>query len=274
MPGNYPDRGSRQALPDLVTPDHWSHARVLVVDDHCTYRWLLGSLLEKLGVPHQCCGDGQQALHALATERFDLVISDCRMPVMDGYAMTRRWRRHEQTLGCVPITILALTASVGPEEISRCMACGMDGWLTKPIGLTQLREVLHCWLPPPESVTTSHRRPSPFATRTSTFPSRASLIDAFGAWDVVEPILFSLIQEAHADLAVLIHAQASLDASMATQCLHRLVGSVAFLGQCGLEDVAVALINDVHLFGVARNQSGLDAFQQDVEQYLDYLAHL
>lgn len=274
MPGNYSERGSRQALPDPVTPHHWTRARVLVVDDHCTYRWLLGSLLEKLGVPHLCCGDGQQAIHALTAEHFDLVISDCRMPVMDGYAMTRQWRRREHVLGRPPVAILALTASLDLEDISRCVACGMNGWMTKPVGLVQLREVLCCWLPPPQSVANADRRPGLPAARTGTFPSRASLIEAFGSWDVVAPMLFSLIHEAHADLTVLIRAQASLDARLAAHCLHRLVGSVAFLGETTLEGGAVALINDLPVSGVARNQSALDTFRQDVEQYLDYLDHL
>ncbi|HCT08193.1 MAG TPA: response regulator, partial [Pseudomonas sp.] len=87
MPGHFSNRRSPTIAPE---------ARVLVVDDHCTYRLLLGSLLEKLAVAYQCCCDGQQALHALATEHFDLVISDCRMPVMDGYTLTRELRRREQ----------------------------------------------------------------------------------------------------------------------------------------------------------------------------------
>lgn len=120
---------------------------MLVVDDHYTYRLLLSSLLEKLGVAHLCCSDGQQALHALAAERFDLVISDCRMPVMDGYTMTRQLRLREQAEGRPPTVVLGLTGSLGPEEVRQCVACGMDGWLTKPIGFAQLREVLHCWLP-------------------------------------------------------------------------------------------------------------------------------
>lgn len=274
MPGNYPDRGSCQAVPDPVIPDHWAYARVLVVDDHCTYRWLLGSLLKKLGVPHQCCVDGQQALDALVAGHFDLVISDCRMPVLDGYAMTRQWRRREQALGSPPVTILALTASLGSEEIRQCMDCGMDGWLTKPVGLAQLREVLRCWLAPPRSgVTVYQRRDQPLAGP-KIFPSRSSLIDAFGSWDVVEPMLFCLIQEAHADLAVLIHAQAAEDASLATQCMHRLVGSISFLGETCLEAGAVALINDVHSSGVACNRSALDAFRKEVGQYLEYLGNL
>ena len=252
----------------------WPHARVLVVDDHGTYRLLMGSLLTKLGVAHHCCSDGQMALEVLNVERFDLVISDCRMPVMDGYAMTRELRRREKAAGRPSVTVLALTASLGPEDIRRCMACGMDGWLTKPIGFAQLREVLRYWLVPAQSVGNVGKRMDSPAVRRGTMPSRASLIEAFGTWDVVEPMLFSLIQEAHADLAVLAAAQATLDARQAAQCLHRLAGSVAFVGDTGLEGDAVALIHAVQACGVRLNQSGLDGYRQSIERYLDYLAQL
>lgn len=263
MPGYFPDRN----LPGVLR-----EARVLVVDDHYTYRLLLGSLLEKLGVAHHCCSDGRQALQALATEPFDLVISDCRMPVMDGYAMTRELRRREQTEGYPSITVLGLSASPAPEDIRECVACGMDGWLVKPIGFAQLHEVLRYWLPQYPAIT--GKRVSVASKGSNTLPGRASLIDVFGSWDIVEPMIFSLIREAHADLAVLNQAQASLDARMTTQCLHRLVGSVAFLGQTGLEASAVELIKCVHSTGVAKNRSAMDEFRRDVEWYLNYLTHI
>ncbi|WP_339539956.1 response regulator [Pseudomonas sp. RA_5y_Pfl1_P24] len=270
MPGNFPDLGA----PEDALANPWSRVRVLVVDDHCTYRLLLGSLLGKLGVAHQCCCNGEQALQALAIKRFDLVISDCRMPVMDGYTMTRELRQREHAEGRLPITVLGMTASLGPEETRLCVACGMDGWLPKPIGFAQLRDALRCWLPPPQCAAFAGTRTGSTVAHNSTFPSRASLIEAFGSWDVVEPMLFSLIQEAHADLAMLIHAQATLDARMAAQCLHRLVGSVAFLGETGLEGPTVALINSVHSTGMALNRTALDALRHEVARYLDYLSHL
>lgn len=265
MPGHFAHRD----MPDeLLSP------RVLVVDDHYTYRLLLGSLLEKLGVAYQCCSDGQQALNALAAARFDLVISDCRMPVMDGYAMTRELRCREQAAGSAPIIVLGLSGSLGPEEVRQCVACGMDGWMIKPIGFAQLREVLHRWLPTPEPSADGGESADISSVRTSLFPTRASLIDAFGSWDVVEPMLFSLVQEAYADLAALAHAQSELDAKLATQCLHRLVGSLAFLGETGLEPGAVALIRAVHASGMATNRSAMDELRHQVEWYLNYLADL
>lgn len=264
----FPDRACCEV------PSHWSCVRVLVVDDHCTYRWLLGSLLEQLGVAYRCCNDGQMALAAMEVERFDLVISDCLMPVLDGYAMTRELRRREQAQGLAPVIVLALTANLGAQDIRQCRACGMDGWLTKPIGFAQLREQLRYWLPPPKPFAKARKTAGARTVRNGAFPSRGNLIDTFGTWDVVESMLFSLIQEAHADLAVLHHAQATLDAGQAAQCLHRLVGSVAFLGETGLERDAVALIRVVQVCGVGGNLLALEEFRQDVERYLEYLAQL
>ncbi|KAF1028749.1 MAG: Sensory/regulatory protein RpfC [Pseudomonas sp.] len=254
--------------PATSLPYH--NARKLVVDDHRAYRLLMEALLAQLGLAHQACADGQQALELLASEPFDLVITDCRMPVMDGYAMTRQLRQREQAAGRATIPVLAYTATLGPDEIRHCMACGMNGWLTKPVGLAQLDEVLRDWLVPAAPhmprPRTCGRRPG--------LPSRASLIEAFGSWDVVEPMLFQLLQEAHEDLAVLAHACACLDASLTAQRLHRLVGSVAFLGTTGLEPRAVQLIARVNQLGVARNAWALEQFQQDVETYLQCLADL
>ncbi|MGY2681949.1 response regulator [Pseudomonas tolaasii] len=266
MPAHFPARGSSEPVADIDVPQ----VRVLVVDDHQTYRFLLGSLLERLGVAYQCCCNGQEALKRLSTECFDLMISDCRMPVMDGYALTRELRIREQVQGRPPMIVLGLTGGLGPEEIRQCVACGMDGWLIKPIGFAQLRDVLCYWLSSPKSSTSA----TPAALPGGTLPSRASLIAAFGTWEVVEPMLLSLVQEADADLAVLAHAQVTRDANMAAQRLHRLVGSVAFLGASGLEARAVDLIKRVRVNGVAMNTPALRMFCHDVERYLNYLTQI
>lgn len=272
MPGNLPGGGSRTALPADRLPSHWQHARVLVVDDHRTYRMLLGALLDKLGIANQAVGDGEAALEALATGVFDLVISDCRMPVMNGYAMTQHLRRREREAGTPHLPVIALTGRLAPDDVRRCLACGMDGWLIKPIGLAQLHELLLYWLakPPPRSGAEA-LSPAPAPVKR---PTRASLIATFGSWDVVEPLLFSLIQEAYEDLAGLAQAEAGLDATLTNQRLHRLVGSVAFLGATDLEPQAVCLIDRVSQAGVAGSAAALAVFRQDLERYLQYLSNL
>ncbi|MBV4451067.1 MULTISPECIES: response regulator [Pseudomonas] len=270
MPGNATGDDSSHSTAD--TPDSWQQARVLVIDDHALYRSFMGVLLDALGVRHAAFNDAPSALQALARERFDLVISDCRMPVMDGYAMTRELRRMERDAGLARVPVIALTGRVGPKEIRRCVECGMDGWLLKPIGLEQLRDVLCDWLPMPtpapgRGLNTSAPRPQGFATRDS-------LIATFGAWEVVEPLLYKLIQGAHEDLDGLLHARTGEDEKSTTQHLHRLVGSVAFLGATTLEQRAVRLIDRVHQTGVAANRTALERICQDIERYLEYLRTL
>ncbi|WP_338489712.1 response regulator [Pseudomonas trivialis] len=272
MPGKVPERSACQAEPGGAAPWHKSGTRILVVDDHRTYRMLLSALLERLGVAHQCCCDGRQALDAVAVQPFDMIITDCRMPVMDGYAMTRELRRRERVAGRPGCCVLALTASPGQLEIQHCLACGMDGCLVKPIGLVKLREVLRYWLSAPRG--RAHTLERPARSSGVRRPTRASLIILFGSWEMVQPLLSSLIQEAQRDLVILTQAMACLDAVLISQRLHRLMGSVAFLGDTGLECLAAHLIERVNQSGVSENAVALGDFFQDVELYLQYLSSL
>jgi len=267
MPGNEPRRHPPKVVHSVDSPAYWQQARVLVVDDHATYRLLVGSLLQVLGVSHETCGDGRMALQALASRHFDLVISDCRMPVMDGYAMTREWRRRERITGKPGIPIIAMTGRLGLKEVQRCLGCGMDGWLVKPIGLWQLRELLTEWLAP-APMHAAQVRVQPARRRREQLPSRASLTATFGSWAVVETMLASLAREAREDLAMLVQARISGDAVLTSQRLHRLAGSVAFLGATRLEQHAAVLIDRVQASGVEVNRQALELFHREVERYL------
>lgn len=274
MPGNDPGRHPRKAFPSTLLPSHWRKARVLVADDHASYRLLMGSLLRALGVSHEICNDGRMALQALALRHFDLVISDCRMPVMDGYALTRELRRSERAAGRPAIPVIAMTGRLGQEEIRRCLECGMDGWLLKPISLEQLRELLTEWLAPRALPATQRGHLQPLRRQRERLPSRARLVATFGSWAVVEAMLASLVHEAREDLAVLELARISGDATLTAQRLHRLAGSVAFLGATVLERHAAELIDCVQASGVTVNRQALAQFHLDVERYLQRLHQL
>ena len=257
-----------------AVPPHWQNVRVLLADDHRAYRLLIGAFLHTLGLAHEAVGDGRQALDALADRPFDLVISDCRMPVLDGYAMTRELRRREAQAGRVRIPVIALTACLGAEQVQRCMACGMDNWLVKPITLEQLRDVLRDSLPDPHRQAPLSARPTGSVLPRSRLPTRASLIATFGTWEVVEPLLFCMIQEAHDDLAALEHAGNTADAAVTAQLLHRLRGSIAFFGTTDLEPRTLQLIDQLCDAGVQVNRAALKRFHREVEGYLQYLANL
>lgn len=119
--------------------------RLLVVEDNEVNRQLISlQLVEMVDELVTAC-DGMEALARVTTESFDLIIMDCQMPNMDGFAATRAIRAHERDRKLRPTPIVALTANIMPGYRERCTQAGMDDFLTKPTKLTELHEVLFRW---------------------------------------------------------------------------------------------------------------------------------
>ncbi|MFJ4193500.1 transporter substrate-binding domain-containing protein [Pseudomonas sp. NPDC089534] len=113
---------------------------VLVVDDHPANRLLMCQQLEFLGHTFSVAEEGRSALEKWKEGRFDLVIADCNMPVMNGYELTRAIRQHERQTQRPPCTVLGFTANAQPEELQRCRLAGMDDCLFKPLSLSVLSQ--------------------------------------------------------------------------------------------------------------------------------------
>jgi len=120
-------------------------ARVLVAEDNSVNQRVVGRMLEKLGCVAHFATDGREALAALEAGGFDLVLMDCQMPQLDGYGASREIRKREAGLSRVPIVALTANAMQGDRE--RCLAAGMDDFLSKPLTLEALAAALAQWLP-------------------------------------------------------------------------------------------------------------------------------
>jgi PAS domain S-box-containing protein len=118
--------------------------RLLVVDDNAINRELITALLEPFDIDIETASDGIEAVEACARTSFDLILMDVQMPNMDGLTAARRIRA-TATPGAARIPIVAMTANVLPEQISRCRAAGMDDHLAKPIDAAKLLETLAHW---------------------------------------------------------------------------------------------------------------------------------
>ncbi|GAA5147245.1 hypothetical protein GCM10023340_19360 [Nocardioides marinquilinus] len=115
--------------------------RVLVVEDNAVNRMVATGLLENLGCEVDTVTNGAEAVTALPPgHRVDVVLMDCRMPLLDGFAATRAIRAGEPDGVRVPI--IAMTASALPGERDRCLEAGMDDFLTKPVDPAQLAQAL------------------------------------------------------------------------------------------------------------------------------------
>jgi signal transduction histidine kinase/BarA-like signal transduction histidine kinase len=119
---------------------------VLLVEDNIVNRMIGAEMLKSFGLDVMEAEDGAQALSLLENQRVDLVLMDIQMPVLDGYAATRRLRERETRLRLPRVPIVALTANAFDEDAAQSMAAGMDAHLAKPYSRLQLRELLQRWL--------------------------------------------------------------------------------------------------------------------------------
>jgi len=127
---------------------------ILIAEDHPTNRILLQRQLKVLGYASDAVGDGGEALAALGRTSYALLITDCHMPVMNGYELAGRVRAQEaaeagdDAEGRRHLPIVAITASTEAEEMQRCLDAGMDECLFKPAQLHVLRACLERWIMP------------------------------------------------------------------------------------------------------------------------------
>ncbi|MGE8145588.1 transporter substrate-binding domain-containing protein [Pseudomonas frederiksbergensis] len=132
---------------------------ILVIDDYPANRLLLSQQLSFLGHGVSDAEDGAHGLRAWRNGDFDVVITDCNMPVMNGYELTRAIRDEEKASGAEPCMILGFTANAQPEEKDRCLAEGMDDCLFKPISLKDLSARLALVQPGANSVPLGMKMP-------------------------------------------------------------------------------------------------------------------
>lgn len=117
--------------------------RILVAEDNALARRLLRELLEAEGHAVRAVPTGAEAVKGLAEEGFDLVLMDCRMPVMDGFEAAEAIRRMDGAAARVPI--LGLSGERGPQEVEVGIRCGMNAMLAKPLGRAELLEAVRAW---------------------------------------------------------------------------------------------------------------------------------
>mgnify|MGYP003460724028 FL=1 len=119
--------------------------RVLLVEDNPVNLMVGQRLLSVLGTHCDSATNGEAALLRMSASRYDLVLMDCQMPVMDGYTATRRWREHEAATGSRRLPIVAMTANAMAGDRQKCLDCGMDDYLAKPVTRGELERCLFHW---------------------------------------------------------------------------------------------------------------------------------
>jgi len=137
------DFDAETAQPEPVQPSnqHWQ-PKLLVVEDNEINRMVLSKQLELLGYEHQLTEHGLAGLAAWGSGAFDLILTDCHMPQMDGFELTKAIRQHEVQDNMPPIPIIAITANALKGEAEKCLAHGMDDYMAKPVEIETLKNKL------------------------------------------------------------------------------------------------------------------------------------
>ena len=222
-----------------------SAARVLVAEDNLINQKLTVRMLEKLGVQSDVVGNGQEALAALARGSYAVVLMDCQMPLVDGFEATRLIRQRETAIQesaaagspeMRHIAIVALTANAMQGDRERCLAAGMDDYLTKPVRKEDLKGVLDRWIPVSIQSQVAHAggaehrsdgtdaEPLPLI-----FDVAATLRNLGGDTTLLEELVALFLQRYPAMLEEIRAALASRDQEAVEQAAHALKGTAGNL---------------------------------------------
>ncbi len=210
---------------------------VLLVEDNPVNQLVAYTFLTDFGLRVSTADNGRTAVDRVDAESFDLVLMDCQMPDMDGFEATTRIRAREQERKQARrLSIIALTASAIAGDRERCLAAGMDDYLSKPFSREQLASVLRRWLPDGQRDKGAIGGTSATALRSDSNPIDAAVLGAFREWSAEDgPSLVTQLVEAYLTdtpvrVARLLAGFRSGDVDGMRTVAHSLKSSSAFVG--------------------------------------------
>ncbi|WP_345812830.1 transporter substrate-binding domain-containing protein [Paraburkholderia sp. PREW-6R] len=211
---------------------------ILVAEDHPVNQELIRHQLALLGFACDVANDGAEALLALERTHYGCLITDCHMPNMSGYELTRRVREAEQG-GAQRLPILGITANTAPEDLNLCRDAGMDDSLVKPTRLATLRDYLSRWFGTDSAWQAAPAEPggaaviadSPVSSATAPFVpvDLGHMTQLWGSESTVKALLDSFVSSVRKDVQSLSPLLESSDVARVREWLHRVTGAASVL---------------------------------------------
>ncbi|MDR7161298.1 response regulator [Arthrobacter sp. BE255] len=222
-----PSPAAAPAAGPATTPEGPSRGRILVVEDNEVNQLVARATVTKFGFAVDVVADGAEAVAATARSQYAAVLMDCHMPVMDGFEATRVIRRRDGKHSRLPI--IAMTAGALDGDRERCLAAGMDDYLSKPVDAAELEAALARWVPEqaPQLLAITGGRPP------SVDPDRLAMLRDLGPEDgfgLLPAAAEAFRKDLPARLAVLRESVHNGGGAALAQAAHALKGAAANIG--------------------------------------------
>ena len=220
----------------------WEHRRVLLAEDNLTNQQVALGMLNSLGIRADAVANGREAVAALQSTAYDLVLMDMQMPEMDGFGATRAIRAGEAgTLNCeIPIIAMTAHAMVGDRE--KCLEAGIDDYIAKPVMLADLSTLLAKWLAKPDA---ARAQPRPTEVReeivSPAFDESTLLNSTAGDRDLARSIALTFLADMPNQFKALRSHWEAGDTKGVEYRAHTIKGAAAAVGGKGMAQLALAL---------------------------------
>lgn len=217
-------------------------AKILLAEDNLTNQQVASILLAKLGYSSDCVSNGQEAVEAMERENYDLILMDIQMPVLDGFAATRKIREKFGQHG--PI-IIAMTAHALPSYRNDCIKAGMNDFLTKPIEPQKLEKMMSRWLNSGEATDSDQNQIQPAIPQYDerVFDLDALLAKLYGDKTMVKLIMKTFIEDMENQL-IQLHLHIDNDElELAKSTAHKIKGAAANVCAGKMSQTAMVLQN-------------------------------
>ncbi|MGD9947292.1 MAG: response regulator [Desulfobulbus sp.] len=248
------------------------NTRILLAEDNITNQLVTLAVLENMGLSADAVNNGQEAINALESAPYDLVLMDCHMPLLDGYEATRRIRNVQSRVLNHQVPVVAMTAHASLSERERCLQCGMDDFLSKPVIPQMLVEKLEKWLsdPPPfpqRILDAYHLEPS-MAHHWKVLPvwdREGMLARLMGDTQVAKTIGRGFLADVPLQIKELKTSLSAGDAAGVVRQAHTIKGAAAIIGGERLKAVAREIEQSAQTGPLGALHAHLDAMRTEFE---------
>ena len=244
--------------------------RILLAEDNAVNQRLTVCLLEKAGHTVAVASNGHEALAALAEQRFDLMLMDVQMPELDGLRTTAAIREKEAETGA-HLPIIAMTAHTMKGDRDRCLAAGMDGFVSKPIQAEELFEAIQCLVPLADQ--RAAPRPAPRGAG-GVFDKATALGQTGGDEELLMEIAELFFESSPRLLSEIRAAIARGDGPALERTAHTLKGSISNFGAQAAYEAAVKLEKLGHENNLSQAEEAVMILEEEIERLKSALAAL